>query len=147
VTPSKYREIKGKNPVRIILDRNFKTNFDYNVYKNDNTRVILITKKKIKAPKNVEIIDFKDFDTLLKDLYKMGIYSLMVEAGGTLNSKLIEAGEVDFIHHFIAPKILGDGISFVNDFNIKDINNAIKLETEEIKIFNDDILINSKFIK
>ena len=139
------RDIKGKNPVRIILDREFKTNFDFNVYKNDGTRVILITNKKVNAPKHIEIINFKDFNTLFKNLYEMGICSLMVEAGSGLNSEIIKAKEADYFHYFMAPKILGDGLDFVKGFEISDINKSINLEIDGIKKFSKDILINYKF--
>ncbi len=141
------RYVKGKSPVRIIVDRNFKTDFTYNVYKNDGIRVILATNKNIDAPKHVEVIPFKDFDSFFKDLYKMGIYSLMVEAGSTFVSEIIKKNEADFLHYFMAPKIIGNGKSFVENIKINDINDAIKLKTNSISIFKDDILIDYEFTK
>ncbi len=139
------RDVKGKNPVRIVFDRSFKTNFDYKVYNNDGARVVLATNAKVKAPKHVEIIRFENFDKLFKTFYEMGIYSVMVEGGSGLNSAIIKAGEADYLHQFMAPKILGSGLDFVQGLDIGKIDDCLKLEILNIKKCLPDVLINLKF--
>ncbi len=140
------RALKGKNPARIVFDRSFKTNFNHKVYNNDGTRVILVTNAALRAPKHIEIVPFKNFDTLFKKLYDMGIYSVMVEGGSGLNSAVIKAGEADYLHHFIAPKILGSGLDFVKGFDTAQIDDCYKLEILNIKKCLPDVLINAKFV-
>ena len=130
-----------KSPIRIIFDPNNKLNFNYNVFKNDGIRIILINNAKIEAPSYIEKIEFKNFDILFKTLFNMGIYSIMVEAGQGLNSVLFENKEIDEINYFIAPKIFNKGINFIN--NIGEIN----FKNVKIKCIDDDILINAKIIK
>lgn len=151
----------GKNPIRIILDTNLKTNPKSNPYKNDGTKIIIAIKKNIevskikKFPKYIEFIEcnLKDshigLNELINKLYEKRITSILVEAGGTLNSAFIKEELADKLIQFIAPKIIGDknAISFVENINIKDINKSIKLKTSKIKTFDDDIMIESYFEK
>lgn len=151
----------GKNPIRIILDTNLKADPKSNVYKNDETKVIVATKKDIeeskiqKFPKNVEFVKCSlknnhiDLNELLTKLFKMSITSIMVEAGSTLNSSFIKEGLADKLIQFLAPKIIGDkdAINFVENFNVKDINDSIKLKTSTTKTFDGDIMIESYFEK
>ena len=127
-----------KSPIRIIFDPNNKLNFNYNVFKNDGTRIILINNSDISCPQNIEKIPFINFDKLFKDLYKKGIYSIMIEAGQGLNSALFKAKEIDEINYFMAPKIFNRGINFTNDIG------EINLKNVKIKQIDDDILINAR---
>ena len=134
-----------KNPIRIIFDPNNKIplNEEINVFKNDKTKIILINNSKIKTKENIEQINFTNFNDLFKELYNKGIYSIMVESGAGLNSILLRENEIDEINQFIAPKIFGCGLDFVKNFDIKNVNECVKLKDINIKRFNDDILINA----
>ena len=136
-----------KSPTRIIFDPNNKISLNYNVFNND-VKVILINNSKLQLPKHVEQIGFNgNFDELFKDLYKIGIYSIMVEAGCGFNSELLKNNEVDEINHFMAPKIFGNGLDFVNGLNFSKINDTIKLEDLKIKKIENNLLINGKIKK
>lgn len=52
--------------------------------------------------------DGSDLDALLKALCARGINDVLCEGGGTLAAALLEAGAVDELNLFYAPKILGD---------------------------------------
>lgn len=142
------RNQKKKSPIRIIFDPNNKIPLDYHVFQDDGVRIILINNSKIKLKKNIEQISFNgNFDELFKELYKKGICSIMVEAGQGFNSQLLKNKEVDEINHFIAAKIFGSGINFVDNIDCDDINNCIKLENIKTKSFKDDILITGRIKK
>ena len=81
----------------------------------------------------------RDFSTLINELQKRNIVSVLVEAGSTLGSKLIRAGLIDEIAIFTAPKILGAGNSFVSDLGITNIAGAKKLNLIESKQFEGDL--------
>ncbi|MBQ8476424.1 bifunctional diaminohydroxyphosphoribosylaminopyrimidine deaminase/5-amino-6-(5-phosphoribosylamino)uracil reductase RibD, partial [bacterium] len=130
-----------KSPARIIFDPNNKLNFKYRVFKNDGARIILVNNSNIKTPDYIEKIPFTTFDELFKQLYSMGIYSIMIEAGQGLNSALFQAQEIDEINYFIAPKTFGRGVNFISE----DI--TINLKNVKIKTIQDDILINAKVVK
>ena len=133
-----------KSPIRIIFDPNNKIPLNYNVF-NDDVRIILINNSKINLPKHIEQISFNgSYNDLFKELYKMNIYSIMIEAGSGFNSELIKNNEIDEINHFIAPKIFGGGLDFIKGLNIEEIENSIKLKDIKIKQLEDNFLINGK---
>lgn len=154
--PSMTARIKnGKNPVRVVLDRNLKTSPKSKVYNDDGTRVFLFTSKSDneKYPKNVcvkrvcEIDGCLDLKEIVSVLWEEGIRSIFVEAGGVLNGAFVRAGLVDKLVLFVAPKILGDkhAKNFIEGFDITDINNSKLLEIESIKRFEPDIILEGKF--
>ena len=137
-----------KSPIRIIFDPNNKIPLDFNVFNNDGNRIILINNSEIKLPNHIEQIDFDgNFNNLFKKLYEIGIFSIMIEAGCGFNSELLKSNEVDEINLFMAPKIFGGGLNFVDGLKFKEINEAIQLENIKIKQFDDNFLINSKIKK
>ena len=143
--PKLTSRIKGGiNPIRIIMDRKGKIPFDYNVFENDGTRIILIDNTKRKCPSHVEKIGFLNMDELLENLFNMGIYSILIESGRGLNSAFLKEKCVDEIYHFIAPKILGGGINFIDGFNPKKIDDGLIAYNLKIKKFEPDIMLNYK---
>jgi len=130
-----------KSPIRIIFDPNNKLNLNYNVFKDDGVRIILINNSDIILPSYVEKINFTNFDKLFKELYQKGIYSIMIEAGQGLNSALFKEKEIDEINYIIAPKIFNKGINFIEG------NDEINFKDVKIKNIDNDILINAKIVK
>ena len=49
-----------------------------------------------------------DIKSVLEKLYKMEIYTVFVDCGGTLAGAMLKEGLIDEIYQFIAPKILND---------------------------------------
>ncbi len=131
---------------RIILDNSHKIPLDYNVFKENGSRVIYVSKTLRKMPENVEQLELQGFEQLFLDLYKMGIPSIFVEAGAGLNSELIKAGEIDYLYQFIAPKITGLGISYSDGIKIDDINDSTKLRFLGSKFLGEDILLEAEFV-
>jgi len=139
-------DFEGKNPIRIVIDSKCRIPLDANVVKKtSNARTIVATTeqaddekiKKLKE-KNVEILilpaknEKVDLNVLMERLGEMRIDSILLEGGGTLNYSALEAGIVDKVGFFIAPKIIGgslsktpvegDGVSLVKHaFSIKDM--------------------------
>lgn len=145
----------GKNPIKIILDRGLKTDFNSKIYTSSGEKIFIVIDKAINnaktlaIPTHVAVIKCKcynfklDLNYLLKELFKLGINSVLVEAGGTLNGEVISLGLADKIYQFIAPKVLGDKNSR-NAFEGRDVNeisNTLNFKFESIADFNPDILL------
>ncbi|MBR6163612.1 bifunctional diaminohydroxyphosphoribosylaminopyrimidine deaminase/5-amino-6-(5-phosphoribosylamino)uracil reductase RibD [bacterium] len=154
--PSLTARIKGgKNPVRVVLDRHLKTSPSAKVYNDDGTKVFLFTSQKNnkKYPKNVcvkrvsEDKNGLDLNEIVSELWEEGIRSILVEAGGKLNGAFVKEGLADKLVLFVAPKILGDkkGKSFVEGFDIDDINNSQILDMVSVKRFEPDLMIEAGF--
>ena len=160
--PSMTCRIKnGVNPVRIIADRYLKTTPDLKIFEDNKTRVIIVTdenlyqKNQKKFPEYVEIItcpiknNYLDINIMCDLLYKKGISSILIEAGGQLNNAFIQSNAADELILFLAPKILADkdGINFVYGEKrnlISECNNLIIKSTKKLK---NDIMILGSFIK
>ena len=106
-----------KHKLKIVLDRNFSTDFSYEIYKSGN--IILVTSEENKnrlnnLPQNIKVISCKTFDCgfdlkeLMTKLYDLNIKSVFVEAGGKLLGSFVKEDLADKIYHFIAPKIMND---------------------------------------
>lgn len=145
----------GKNPIKIIIDRKLKTNFNSKIYVSVGEKIYIVVDEKIDEakiatiPTHVAVIKCEthnnkvDLAKLFKKLYKLGVCSVLVEAGGKLNGELVSLGLADKIYQFIAPKILGDnaGISAFEGRSVNEINKTINYKISDSKIFKPDILI------
>lgn len=150
----------GKNPVKIILDRELKTDFDSKIYKKNDEKIYIVVDEAINeakivtTPTHVVVIkcpvyNYKlDLKHLFNELYKLGIRSVLVEAGGKLNGEVVSLDLVDKIYQFIAPKILGDehGVNAFEGRDIKEISNALNFKFESITDYSPDILIIYKIL-
>ena len=135
---------------KIILDSHLKTSFNSEIYKQGD--IYLVTNrigKHIDLPKNVKLIECPlkgnsiDLNELMKILFKEGIRSIFVEAGGKLCGSFIKENLADKIYHFIAPKILNDneGKSCFSGDSINLISNCKNFSPEKVKKLDNDILI------
>ena len=87
-----------------------------------------------------------DINDLMTKLGAMGVDSLLLEGGGTLNAAFLEAGCVDEVWAFIAPKIIGGEGSKtpISGKGIEKMSEAINLQDIDIQNINGDILIKGK---
>lgn len=136
----------GQNPVRIIFDREGKIPLNYNVYEDNTEKIFVVTNSSLKYPGHIQKIKFKGFHGLFKELYNLGVYSILVEAGAGLNSKLIASKSADEINMFMAPKIFGGGKNFVEGFNFEKIPDCVRLDRLKCKKLKNDILITAKIL-
>jgi diaminohydroxyphosphoribosylaminopyrimidine deaminase/5-amino-6-(5-phosphoribosylamino)uracil reductase len=147
---------EGRHPARIVVDSKLQTSPASKVYNGDNGKVFVAISEKteqdkmqkfhqnitfIKCPSSNENGNI-DLIFLIKELYKNGINSIFVEAGGKLNAALMKQNLVDKFYVFIAPKILGDsgGKSFAEGFEVLDINNCTNLRFSSVKSLGNDLL-------
>jgi diaminohydroxyphosphoribosylaminopyrimidine deaminase/5-amino-6-(5-phosphoribosylamino)uracil reductase len=144
------RDVKGRNPFRLILDPDLKLPKTLNVFTDrhkDKTYIIAAegNEDKVKLP-DIKHIFIKlkngliDMNALMKKLYKMEIASVMVEGGGEVYSELIKLDILDDMFFFIAPKIIGKGVSGFDSIEISSLEDAKKLHLKYTKKIKEDIL-------
>ena len=87
-----------------------------------------------------------DINDLMNKLGSLGIDSLLLEGGGTLNAAFLESGCVDEVWAFIAPKIIGGAAAqtAVSGKGIEKMSDAIQLQDIDIQNIKGDILIKGK---
>lgn len=145
----------------IVLDRNLdllkKENHQLSIfYKRTKSVIYLITEKPeitTELP-NVEIIYIPmnngmfNLEMLHKELLGRNICQVLIEAGGSMNSTMMEAKSVDEIYTFICPRILMD-FAAINQFNSshnQTMENAVKLQLLDSMTIGEDILLRHKVI-
>ncbi len=150
-----------RQPVRIIIDARGEISSEAKVLRTTASAATWIVTTK-KAPKEklhafekrgarVIVADETkkgiDFRALMKRLAEDDIDSILVEGGSLLNASLIEAGLVDRLHLFIAPKIIGgkDAVSPVGGEGIAWMKDAQRLEFVQIDNFSGDIMVTYDF--
>lgn len=145
----------GKNPIRILLDRELKTDFNSKIYHSVGEKIYIAidensSSQKISGiPINVEIIkcpvnnEKLDLVFLFEKLFELKIMSVLIEAGGKLNGEALSLGLVDKIYQFIAPKILADktGLNAFEGRNIGNLSDSIDFRIDKIQVFEPDILV------
>ena len=143
-----------KNPVRVVIDPNLETMPDSHVTACPPETVIVTRSANGKEPlsnmlreKGVSFIEYQseqlDLKWLMQELGKSGITSLLIEGGSSLSSYCLEAGIVDKVMFFIAPKIIGGRDSFpaVGGNSFRQLENAHRLMDVKTKKIGEDILI------
>jgi len=146
------RYVKGKNPIRIILDSKGSLSIKSNVVKTaKKIPTILVVSEN--SSKNVEKFTAKgvqvircgkkkiDIKKLLKILGKKGIKKIAIEGGGTTNWYFFKEKLVDKIVVTITPYVLGGStaISLVEGIGFGKIPDSFKLKKIE-KIQNEIVL-------
>lgn len=91
------------------------------------------------------VLKTHDLSYALSEISKLGITSILVEAGPKLAASFIDANLVDRLSIFIAPKILGNGSGFYQNDKITDMNEAMRLKEISYEIVGDQILISGTF--
>jgi diaminohydroxyphosphoribosylaminopyrimidine deaminase / 5-amino-6-(5-phosphoribosylamino)uracil reductase len=142
------------NPVRVIVDPHLKTRLDSHVA-SCPPHTIVVTKcanadgvlgNRLRE-KGISFIAYQgeklDLKWLMAELGRLAITSLLIEGGSSLSSYCLEAGIVDKVMFFIAPKIMGgkDSYPAVGGRSFRRLAEAHKIKDVTIRHVGEDILI------
>jgi diaminohydroxyphosphoribosylaminopyrimidine deaminase/5-amino-6-(5-phosphoribosylamino)uracil reductase len=137
-----------KNPTRIILDPNLEIPKDAYVVKTAKQQPTWIVSEKYDqslVDLGVRIIQMEkiDLNKLLDILGEEKIDSLFVEGGAYTHATFLEAGLVNKVYAFVAPKIIGGkhALTPIAGKGVSLMKDAYQLKNIKIKHFDDDILI------
>jgi len=151
------RMSEGRNPYRVILNKNLDLDLSYKVFNFNDNKTIIICSEKLKSNKekinaflNIgtkvvfvnELFDGTlDLNTVLESLYDLEISSILAEGGNGLFTSFLKTGLYDELNVFIGAKILGSGLPSVSGLGINDLNNAVNLNLKDVIKFNNDVLL------
>jgi diaminohydroxyphosphoribosylaminopyrimidine deaminase/5-amino-6-(5-phosphoribosylamino)uracil reductase len=156
------RHVKGKNPLRIIVDSKLRIPIKSSVLTDDNPHQTIIATtsntpaRKITAIKKlgVEVLVVRkerngkvSFSSLLKELGKREIMSVLVEGGSGMITALLKVNLVDKMIIPISPRILGKGLEAIGDLNINKIKDAIKFSSFKTMKKGDDLIFEGTILK
>lgn len=112
---------RSEDPIRVILDSHARTPLEAKIFNPDSNAgtLIVVTRdaplEKIKAFNTVgaEVLIVKKkagrvcLKTLMQELGRREITSVLIEGGGEINAAALEAGIVDKLMFFVAPRLIG----------------------------------------
>ena len=151
-------EAKGEdNPVRIVVDSKARTPLNFRILNGDAHTIIATTENA--DPDKVEALEKKatvlkcgedrvDLKSLMKELSRTGINTLMLEGGSTLNYSMFENGLIDEVRVCVAPMIAG-GVhakTLVDGEGIDKMSNAIRLKFKKSYSLGEDLIMEYKVI-
>lgn len=146
----------GRNPVRIIVDSEGRIPLDARVLHAGDPGVILATTTRIEREKQaafehlgVDILKLDgpdgrvDLPLLVHEIGLRGLDSMMLEGGGTLNASFLQAGLVDKLMLFMAPKLIGgkQAFTFFDGEGSENLSQAIAIDRMSVSPCGGDWLI------
>jgi diaminohydroxyphosphoribosylaminopyrimidine deaminase/5-amino-6-(5-phosphoribosylamino)uracil reductase len=151
------RHVKGRNPLRIIVDTRLRTPESVGVleYGSAHNTIIATTESNPKIHlryirQGATIIVCKEHDgrvsmsDLLKKLGNICIQSILLEGGSRLAGDMLKQALIDEYVIFVAPKIIGsDGFAPFTLTGVTSMDNAVKLKFDHVTHSGQDIVIHA----
>lgn len=145
-----------KQPLRVIIDTNGRTPMNARVFQQPGKTLLAYskinkTKRTAYTKTGAEMMELPtdeqglvDINSLLKELGKREITSVLCEGGGTLLGTLFENHLVDKVVAFIAPIVIGgtEVKTPVLGRGVDHIAEALRLQHIKIERFGDDVMIS-----
>ncbi len=118
------REVNGKNPIRLVIDKDLSIPQDYHIY-NTDAKTIVFNELKTDVTGNIHFVQMEDMHFYLAQkiayqLYLMDIQSVIIEGGVNLMQQFITAnlwdeariftGNTNWHDGLAAPKINGNTV-------------------------------------
>ncbi|WP_276091525.1 bifunctional diaminohydroxyphosphoribosylaminopyrimidine deaminase/5-amino-6-(5-phosphoribosylamino)uracil reductase RibD [Pedobacter sp. JY14-1] len=108
------REWSGKNPIRILIDRQLRVPSTSQIF-NDEARTIILNEVRTRTEANIQYIQMEDMQHYLPQkvafqLYLMDIQSVIIEGGSNTLMQFIDAGLWDEARVFTSAKSWKDGL-------------------------------------
>lgn len=152
---TRLKEYQGRNPVRIVVDSRARLPLESKLVTDGAARTIVAVTAGAPADRvealrsaGVEIIvagsgDHVDMHSLMEQLGAMKIASVLVEGGGSVNFSLLQAGLVDRVYAFIAPKLVGgrNALTPVEGDGFRELKDAVELEDIQLRQLGSDVLL------
>lgn len=149
-------EVPAIHPVRIVVDSALRIPLDARVVTDGLVRTIILTTENADKSKaqsltdaGVEVIacgsgQQVELSEAMRKLGELEIGSILLEGGGKLNGAMLEAGLIDKIMIYMAPKIIG-GMDAPGTFTFagfEKMSQAVELEHVQVEMAGEDICIS-----
>ena len=88
-------------------------------------------------------------DELLAELGRRRMTNVLVEGGGRLLGSLLDAGKIDEVHVFIAPKLIGgaSAVGPIGGEGIDEISRALALQHLEVEQVGPDVYLHGRVLR
>lgn len=151
------RHVRGRNPLRVIVDTRLRTPESVNVLNDASTGKTIIatceTNPEIHQrylSQGADILVCREYDgrvemaDLLQKLTVMGVQSILVEGGSRLAGDLLQNNLIDECIFFYAPKVVGNGFAPFAIQGISTMDDAIQLEVQRVGMSGADVVVYAR---
>ena len=141
--------INFAQPMRILLDRKARANNSLKLF-NDDANVIWISEcANFKSEKpNVTCMTHKgDLKDLVENLASLDINNLLVEAGPELAGAFLQAGLIDELIVYMAPKLMGSEANALFNFPLASMDKTPQLNLKDLTQVGDDLRLTYEIEK
>ena len=153
------RYVKGKNPIRIILDSNGTIKNDSRIIKTCKRISTIIVVSGLVSKSNLNRLQKLPLDVivcgknqvnivkLLSILSKKGIKTILLEGGGTLNRSFLKKNLIDEMIIALTPYILGtqNTINLFEGMSFPSLKMKLPLKLKNVQKHGNEIILNYKF--
>lgn len=147
------RMVKGRNPLRLVLDTEGKLNLSARLVRenNDGKTVLLSGKAEpansgLKGKVGFRQVPLKDgrldLRAALEGVLAGGVMSVLVEGGSEVLTGFLKERLADKLYIVSAPMLIGEGVSAIGDLGIEKLPQAMRFERVRYKRLGDDILFS-----
>lgn len=150
------RHIRGRNPLRIVLDSRGRTPPQAKVISSDGKAVIMTTSQ---APpswreemerRGTEVWEVPssgdgriDLREAMRVVGAKGTTSLMIEGGRGVFTSFLKADIADKLLVFLSPKVMGEGIGGFGDLGVRELSSAYRFYNMKVQRMGEDFLITA----
>ena len=148
----------GRDPVRVVVDARLRSSPTARVYRQrSKAPTILVTMPSNLARARaryerhgVEVISVAthngiiELDRLMLEFGHRGWCRVLIEGGANLAGSALNAGIVDHVAFFVAPKILGAGLSAIEGMKSRNVRDSVQLEDLSARRVGDDWLLEGR---
>src|SRR5712692_86986 len=155
------RLVKGRDPLRIIVDSGLRTPLTARVLADGAARHTLIVTSEsadvrrateierlgsevLRLPRSSNDDSGVNLNRLFEELGRRGIASVLVEGGKGIITSLLAERVADRLVAIIAPKILGQGTEAIGDLGITRLNEAITFSSVKTRKLGPDIVFDGR---
>ncbi|HEY6002899.1 MAG TPA: bifunctional diaminohydroxyphosphoribosylaminopyrimidine deaminase/5-amino-6-(5-phosphoribosylamino)uracil reductase RibD, partial [Anaeromyxobacter sp.] len=141
---------RGRDPIRVVLDTDLSLPAGLRLFHARSSAPTLVAHASTRARRlgpGVELLRCRrgeggvDLPDLLAKLAARGVTHLLVEGGARVHSRFLEAGLVDRVAIFVAPKLAGDdGVPLFAGRGPERMADALQLEEVRVERVGDDVL-------
>jgi len=147
-----------RNPIRMVLDPALRTDPRAKIYDTKQARTILVTLEAEGSPRaesfarrGVEVWTLAGskgrikLERLLERLVKEGALHVLVEGGSIVHQSFLEAGLVDELVLFVAPKLFGhSGVTWSGALGIEDPAKALQFDAIDAIRVGPDLMVTAR---
>ena len=124
-------------PLRLVLDPTSRLNSHWNIFDSSAPSLHLVEGALGLRARNGRF----DLNEICAALFEVGLTSLLVEGGGYTVTSFIKAGLADRIELFLAPLIIGNGLSWIQGLELGFLSEAPRYRVVRVKNLSGDLQI------